>query len=145
MDNNEIYQNTLLPQSLFLQFHRMKSNGLPILISTDTECETGFDTSLIVGYNDKCPFICTICKGFPRYPNELITCGHVFCYDCISQIRSTIDDNGHRIPKKCPNCRSLFKTRDITPFEMISSALTNIYSSYDIRCPYLCGHVSSPK
>ena len=145
MDNTEIEANTHLPPSLFLQYHRMKSNGLPILLSTDSECETGFDTSLIVGFNDKCPFICTICKGFPRYPNELIKCGHVFCYDCISQVSSTIDENGHRIHKKCPNCRSVFKTHDIYPFELTSSALTNIYSSYEIHCPYLCGHVSSPK
>jgi len=145
MDNSEMDQNTHLPPSLFLKYQRMKPNGLPILLSNDSECETGFDTSLIVGYNDKCPFICTVCKGFPRYPNELRKCGHVFCYDCISQVRSTIDENGHRIPKKCPNCRSVFKTDDIFPFEMTSSALNNIYSSYEIRCPYLCGHVSSPK
>ena len=60
--------NTHLPTELFLIHKQLKPNGLPILKSADTDCYTGFDTSLIVGYNEKSTFIYSICKGLPRYP-----------------------------------------------------------------------------
>ncbi len=145
MTNTEQEINTHLPPELFLQHKRMKPNGLPILISSDSDCDTGFDTSLIVGYDEKSPFICTICKGLSRYPIELVKCGHVFCYECIAHDRASVDTSGVRIPKKCPNCRSSFKKYDIIHFEISSMALNQIYSSYEIRCPYQCGHISSPK
>jgi len=54
--------NTHLPPELILIHMQLKLNGLPILISSDTDCYAGFDTSLIVDYDEKSPFICTICK-----------------------------------------------------------------------------------
>jgi len=142
---NEQEINTHLPPELFLIHKQTKPNGLPILMSADSDCYTGFDNSLIVGYDEKSPFICSICKGLPRYPIELAKCGHVFCYDCISHVKGSLDDNGVSLPKKCPNCRSAFKKSDITHFEKSSMALYQIYSKYVLRCPYECGHVSSPK
>ena len=133
-----------LPSSLFFQHRRMKPNGFPIQRSVDQECDTGWDTNYIVEFHDKCPFICSICKGFPRYPIELKQCGHIFCYFCIAKVKRT-NENGFPLPKKCPNCRVYFSKYDIVTFAMTSAALNGIYSSYDIRCPYECGHISSPK
>ena len=140
---NEPIKN--LPATLFLQHNRMKTNGFPILRSVDKECDSGFESNLVVGFHDNCPFICSICKGFPRYPIELSNCGHIFCYDCFSKIRSALDGNGQGISKKCPNCRKIFSIYEIINFEMTSPALNNIYNSYEIRCLYKCGHISSPK
>ena len=134
-----------LPPALFLQHYRMKTNGFPILRSSVEDCDTGFDIKLVVSHTEMCPFICTICKGFPRYPTELCNCGHIFCYYCITKIRASSDDSGQRKSKKCPNCRYVFNKFDIISFEKTSAALCNIYSSYDIRCPNQCGHISSPK
>ena len=145
MANNDNDPIIHLPSSLFFQHRRMKPNGFPILRSVDQECETGWDTNDVVEFQDKCPFVCSICRGFPRYPIELRECGHIFCYFCIAKVKRSTNETGIRLPKKCPNCRVYFTKYDIINFEMASAALRSIYSTYEIRCPYQCGYVSSPK
>lgn len=43
-------------------------------------------------------FLCPICLDYPNYPCVLLTCKHVFCYNCIK-----INKN-----HKCPLCNKKY-------------------------------------
>ena len=122
-----------------------KPNGLPLLKSVDYPCPDqthGWPRESIVGGFEKCPFICSICLGLPRYPVKLKGCGHSFCLACIGLIA-----DGHRNFMKvfnCPNCQKRFTNCDVHGFKRRSNCLYNVYKALDVRCTYGCGKVGSP-
>ena len=137
------HSTTVKIPSLWFQLEdRMKSTGKPMLISEEQNFEIGFSSNLVISNPASKQFECTICKGLPRFPVELSTCGHIFCYECMSHLPWS-NENNSSLP--CPNCELSFHQTDAYGIELSSRALQNIYSSLDVRCPYQCGYVSSPK
>ena len=129
---NEILKNT-------------KPNGLPILKSVEFYCPEAtrsWPRECIVGGFEKCPFICSICLGLPRYPIELKLCGHCFCEHCINIILDGRRDFMRSY--NCPNCQKNFSHTDVHSFKRRSNCLFNVYKALDVRCSYGCGKVTSP-
>jgi len=131
-----------IPSTWFHLHHRMKANGKPMLHSEEHNFDIGFNSNLIFPNPAAKHFLCSICKGLPRYPYLLPKCGHVFCYECITNLQSTTQTNP-TLP--CPNCEISFDITEMVAIEMASDAQRNIYASFLVRCPYQCGYVSSPK
>lgn len=120
----------------------LKPNGFPVLKSTDykdADTTPGWAKEFIVGGANSCPFICTVCRGLPRYPIELQKCGCCFCEGCVYSILA-INPN----QAKCPNCSKIFDGRDIFGFHQLSTCLLRVYKAIDVRCSYECGLVASP-
>ena len=120
----------------------LKPNGLPVLKSIDykdSDNTPGWAKECIVGGVNRCPFICTICRGFPRYPIELQKCGCCFCEVCIYGVMAA-----KSVQAKCPNCNKAFDGRDLFGFHQLSSCLFRVFTSIDVRCSYGCGLVASP-
>ena len=130
-----------IPTKWFLLSNRMKSNGKPILHSKEQNFDIGYNSSLVISNPTAKDFECSICKGLPRYPYILPKCGHVFCYECITNIQTTTQTNP---TLQCPNCEMSFDITEMVALEMTSDSLRNIYASFEVRCPYHCGFVSSP-
>ena len=128
-----------------------KPNGQPILCSTQfgtTNLECGFEPENVVltGEPESCPFLCSICKGLPRYPVEIKKCGHLFCSFCISRIlRERLLHCFTIMTAACPMCKNHFSTPDVIEIGKTSKFLYNLYCAIDVRCTYSCGHICSPK
>ena len=64
-------------------------------------------------------FCCTICQNMLQESTEL-SCGHTFCFSCISKWHNTIHtrnvDNNWNKPIPCPDCKTSFKEEDIPNF-----------------------------
>jgi len=121
-------------------------NGYLVLKSVDYNDDgeqIGWSKDHIIGGANKCPFICTICQGLPKFPTEIQACGDIFCYDCINLV---IKNSTHPIGKgsaKCPNCSIFFKSSQIASIWQESRALLRVFTAIDVRCDYGCGHVCS--
>jgi len=121
-------------------------NGYLVLKSVDYNDDgeqIGWSKDHIIGGANKCPFICTICQGLPKFPTEIQACGDIFCYDCINLV---IKNSTHPIGKgaaKCPNCSIIFKSAQIASIWQESRALLRVFTAIDVRCDYGCGHVCS--
>ncbi len=126
-----------------------KPNGKPHLTCNDyldAKPQLGWSKDLIKGGANSCPFLCTVCRGLPKFPIEIKSCGDTFCFDCIRDlIRSATSGIGYRATVSCPNCSCLFKPEDLEHFETRSRALYRVYTAIDVRCSYRCGFSSSTK
>jgi len=121
----------------------LKPNGLPVLKSVDykdADATTGWAKENIVGGTNNCPFICTVCRGLPRYPIELQKCGCCFCEGCIYAVLAAKPVGASQA--KCPNCSKLFDGRDMFGFHQLSTCLLRVFKAIDVSCSYGCGAVS---
>lgn len=136
------------------RFGTKKPNGQPILQCTQygsTEFEVGFAPEALQlvtsdsNPESSCKFICSICKGIPRYPTELRKCGHLFCSFCIHH---TLRQRGNigiaTVSAACPMCKRQFTLGDICEIESSSRFLFRLYTELDIRCTHGCSHTCSP-
>ena len=121
-------------------------NGCPALKSVDYNDgapQPGWSPAKIVGGGANCSFICSICRGLPKYPYELKACGCCFCLDCNKSKMASPKYEDETVETPCPNCKILFLSREIISFYVNSKALFRIYSGIDVKCEYGCGHVNS--
>lgn len=122
-----------------------KANGKPILRSMDfglATFEIGYAPENVTTDITNSPFMCSVCFGLPRYPVELKQCGHMFCLLCILKAAPPY---AHSTPQ-CPYCKTECNANlDLIVLGNGSRALQNMYLSFEVRCHYGCGHVSSPQ
>ena len=132
----------------FIAPAELNPNGRPVLrnIHYGTErFEIGYDLSNVIGDVQRVNMQCSICLNFPRYPIELRRCGHVFCYLCVLRNISANMPRSYTEGAPCPICKTDYFVSGIIPFGRSSQALLNLYNSFDVRCVYNCGNVSSPR
>ena len=142
--NSLSIQNQSIPHQTEI-LCKLKPNGLPVLKSQDyfsPETTRAWPSECIVGGVEKCPFICSICLGLPRYPVELQSCGHFFCECCVGVIVKARSNFSN--PKKCPKCQRDIISDDILHLRRRSQCNYNEYNALEVRCFYGCGKVSSP-
>ncbi len=129
--------------------HVSKFNGQPYLKCNDyldENSQLGWSKDLIKAGADSCPFLCSVCRGLPKFPIEIKSCGDTFCFDCIRDvIRTAASTTGFRSIASCPNCACIFNSEDLEHFETRSRALYRIYTAIDVSCSYGCGYSSSTK
>ena len=128
---------------------KIKASGKSYLKSIDyykEKSQVGWAVDLLKGGKDTNPFVCTICLGVPKFPVEVLSCGDIFCYDCIeSLVTQHLKEKGIIEPLSCPNCKLSFEPNEIQEFAEVSKALYRIFTSIDISCSYGCGLVTSTK
>ena len=121
-----------------------KPNGKPIMRSMDfglPKFEIGFAPENVTTDISNSPFRCGVYFGLPRYPIELKQCGHIFCKLCILRAAAPYSVGG----PQCPYCkRPCNCSRDVIDFANGSMALQHMYLSFEVRCYYGCGHISTP-
>ena len=125
-----------------------KPNGKPIIRSSDygtPAFETGYDLANVIGNPERCLMQCGVCLCLPRYPIELQSCGHIFCFMCAMRTINFQPMGYHSTGAPCPTCKSHYYISNIVDIKRSSQALLNIYNGFDIRCGYGCGQVCSPK
>ena len=135
-----------------LRFHQellraptLKANGKPLLKCIeylDSTEQTGWSIDLVKGGQSSCIFICSVCRGLPKYPVELRGCGCVFCYDCINSVIKACSIHNN-IP--CPNCKGSFYMEQVQHIEAQSLALYRLFTAIDVRCSYGCGVIKGAR
>ena len=64
---------------------------------------------------------CSICLGVFYKPILLKKCSHIFCEMCIDDASLEMDN------KKCPLCRTKFKSQDIVPHQKLEEEIVSAY------------------
>ena len=148
-----------MPQTLFdnmEKYHlsdisppaKRKPNGKPYISSTDylqDSCQSGWTVDLLKAGKDPSPFICGICNGIPKFPVEIISCGDIFCFDCILSFERETPWSTFINPLKCPNCKEIFHLEQAKEIEDVSKALDRRFRLIELTCSYGCGLVAVTK
>ena len=92
-------------------------------------------------------FACCICKGLPRHPATLETCGHLFCEGCIKRHYTftkkpmlnylTVQESS------CAKCRKPYRFADIATWEQVNLRSQFAYRTKEVTCPFGCGFTGS--
>ena len=92
-------------------------------------------------------YTCPCCCGFPRYPAQLHSCGHIYCYICLMDVLNHTHLSVMRgiTAAKCPTCREPFTNASITPFESFTKFEQRLFTSIDVTCSFHCGFVGTFK
>ena len=127
----------------------LKPNGKPIFRSVDYQLKNyqqGWSLDLVKGGSNNCPFICSICRGLPKFPLEVKECGCAFCFDCINlAVNRVFKEFPMRDTAPCPNCKTTFCPEKMQLVEEKSRALYRLFTAIDVRCSYGCGATKGTK
>lgn len=97
-------------------YHRKKSTSVSSCILNAEEraklsigekfFHYGLPIEMYVDQEEMESFTCEICFGVYKDPVELMSCGHDFCKNCISDCKRKAQEN--QVKSNCPKCRKEF-------------------------------------
>ena len=115
---------------------------LPHCEANELAFETGYDEPHVEG-GISGTWMCQICKGLPRHPVYLQSCGHMFCEACVGKHYETWarpNPHFHTIQTAaCPACRNQYSLSDARPFEDMDKWVQRVIKERVVLCPFDCG------
>ena len=109
--------------------------------------DCGFAEEYVTGGLKDDVFACCICKGLPRHPATLETCGHLFCEGCIKRhymfTKKPMVNYLTVQESACPKCRKPYRFADIATWEQVHLWSQFAYNTKEVTCPFGCGFKGS--
>ena len=142
MYNNQAY----LIAGLKSYKENFKPNGKPLLRSKNYKIAS-FDLNKVSTSENISLLTCNLCKGYPREPIKLCSCGHLFCFRCYYHQLKRLDDHVFgcsRHPSTCPQCNLVYGLFDIYMLSESDPTLFQKILSARVTCANGCGAVASP-
>jgi hypothetical protein len=114
---------------------------LPDGLQSSQLVQGSIDRDLVVSHPDSRFFsesywVCSLCRGVPRFPIILEACSHCFCLPCIKThivIAGRLLEHGNEAT--CPNCREVYDSRAIIPYDCWQQLGKCAFNSVQVRCP----------